>query len=240
MTIYLDRLRNLLTNQYTNSWTIGDTVRTPWIGNKRIDAPVEITLKEITWYEEEYKGFQIVIVGRKCDRKTPLDHNGDPFPNTGLVIQDHMIGSYKDQQEVVTTYGYAWEITENPAPAIHWYDEGAVASGIGRADNDQKKTIKTVKKKLDLISAVRDVRQDLIDMANTRFPHTTGQRSDYLPYNILVGDQVFIQAHGRLRKGIVVATTGSRFVVGYMTPSNSTDLKYKILPLTQILKEKVA
>lgn len=240
MTIYVDRLKNLFaTNEYY-SWTIGGKIRTPWIGNKRVDAPVEITMKEITYHEEEYKGFQIVIVGRKCDRRTMLDQNGNRFSNDGSVIQDQDIGGYEDAVEVTTTYGYAYEITENPKQKVEWLDDDVVVSGIGRADNDINKTIKITKKKLDLISLVRDVRQDLISLSSVRFPHTTGSRSDYVPYNALIGDQVFIQAHGRLRKGIVVATTGSRFVVGYMTPSNSKDLKYKILPLMQLMKEKVA
>lgn len=239
MTIYVDRLKDLFAGNQYHSWTVGSKIRTPWIGNKRIDAPVEITLREITYHEEEYKGFQIVIIGRKCDRRTMLDKQGNRFPNT-VTIDEHEIGGYEDTTEITTTYGYAYEITDDPKSKIEWLSDSAVCEGIGRADNDINKTIKTVKKKLDLISKVKAVREDLIALSSHRFRNTAGTRSDYIPYNVLVGDQLWVQAHGRLRKGIIVATTGSRFVIGYMTPSNSTDLKYKIVPQHYLWKEHVA
>jgi hypothetical protein len=240
MTIYLDRIKDAFEVNNYSAWTLGSRIRTPWIGNKRHDAPIEITLQEITYHEEEYKGFQIVIVGRKCERKIPLDHNGNPFVNHGITIDDSMIGSYCDPQEVITYYGYAWEITDDPKPKIEWTSDGAVCAGIGRNDGNISKTLKVVQKKLDLLRAVADVRTELIALSPVRFPLATGSRADYIPYNAVIGDQLYVQAHGRLRKGIIVATTGSRFVVGYMTPSNSTDLKYKIVPLNQLMKEKVA
>jgi hypothetical protein len=43
-----------------------------------------------------------------------------------------------------------------------------------------------------------------------------------------------------LRKGIVVDTTGSRFIVADVTPSNHIDLKYKTLPLSRLYKKENA
>jgi hypothetical protein len=82
----------------------------------------------------------------------------------------------------------------------------------------------------DLVSAISNLRDELISIADERVSsyHTKN------PYNINVGDQVFIQAHGRLRKGKIVSTTGSRFIVGYLTPSNHSDLKYKTLRLDNL------
>ena len=75
-------------------------------------------------------------------------------------------------------------------------------------------------------------------MANERMPQSLNMGA-YTPYNAVIGDQVFIQGHGRLRKGLIVETTGSRFVVAYVTPSNHHDLKYKTLPLSRLyIKEK--
>ena len=61
------------------------------------------------------------------------------------------------------------------------------------------------------------------------------QRSELQePYNLFVGDSVWFMAFGRVRNGIIVDTTGSRFVVGYVTPSNRSELKYKILSMSQM------
>ena len=53
-------------------------------------------------------------------------------------------------------------------------------------------------------------------------------------YNALIGDVVAISAFGRTRLGKVVKLVGSRFVVAYMTPSNSQDVHYKTLPLNHL------
>jgi hypothetical protein len=53
-------------------------------------------------------------------------------------------------------------------------------------------------------------------------------------YNALIGDVVALRAFGRVRLGKIVKLTGSRFVVAYMTPSNSQDVHYKTLPLNYI------
>ena len=90
--------------------------------------------------------------------------------------------------------------------------------------------IKKCQKKLDLLSQIVNVKDELISIADERI----GSYDAKNPYNINVGDQVFIQAHGRLRKGKIVSTTGSRFNVGYLTPSNNIDLKYKTLRLDSL------
>ena len=79
-------------------------------------------------------------------------------------------------------------------------------------------------------------RYQLISIANERMAYFSNM-SDFTPYNAVVNDQVFIQGHGRLRKGVVVETTGSRFIVAYVTPSNHNDLKYKTLPLSRLYRK---
>jgi hypothetical protein len=78
------------------------------------------------------------------------------------------------------------------------------------------------------------VRQRLIEISTIQFKKGSTDIREFIPYNAHIGDEVFIQAHGRLRKGIIVETTGSRFVVGYVTPSNHRELKYKTLALPDI------
>ena len=58
------------------------------------------------------------------------------------------------------------------------------------------------------------------------------------PYNVIVGDFVYIPAFGKLRKGKVIKTSGSKFVVGYVTPSNHKQVKYKTLPLQGLFIKK--
>jgi hypothetical protein len=93
------------------------------------------------------------------------------------------------------------------------------------------------RKKLDIEDKLVQVLPTLISIAPIRWNGGFTHNSEFTPYNAVVGDQVFIQAHGRLRKGIIVETTGRRFIVGYVTPSNHYDLKTKTLSLSEMCKE---
>ena len=93
-----------------------------------------------------------------------------------------------------------------------------------------EKTTKLATKKLEVYNLLLDSLGDLIPLAGV-WANRTQLES---PYNISVGDIVWIQAFGRPRQGKVIATTGSRFVVGYVTPSNQYELKYKVVPISQM------
>ena len=93
--------------------------------------------------------------------------------------------------------------------------------------------MRSAKKKLDLRAKVDAVKDDLIATSNDRMVRNSGVN----PYNAQIGDQPFIQAFGRLRRGKIVDTVGSRFIVAYCTPSNTDELKYKALPLSQLWVE---
>jgi hypothetical protein len=155
-----------------------------------------------------------------------LDLNGNTSDN---YLADNQISGYANDVKSFTYYeGMAYEIggQGDSQQNLNWLGELALLYMYG-GDTNQNKVIKKCQKKLDLLSQIKDVRDELISIANERI----GSYETKNPYNTNVGDQVFIQAHGRLRKGKIVSTTGSRFNVGYLTPSNHNDLKYKTLRL---------
>jgi hypothetical protein len=137
----------------------------------------------------------------------------------------------KDVKSFVYYESIAYEIggVGDLKQELNWLGEVATLYMYG-GDTDPNKVIKKCQKKLDLLSQIMSVRDELISISNER----AGSYDTKNPYNINVGDQVFIQAHGRLRKGKIVSTTGSRFIVGYLTPSNHNDLKYKTLRLDSL------
>ena len=80
-------------------------------------------------------------------------------------------------------------------------------------------------KKIDILADVKSAQTEINLINNDRVYGSDVET----PYNVLVGDHVFVQAFGRLRNGVVVKTTGGKFIVGYSTPSNQKELKYKTL-----------
>jgi hypothetical protein len=207
-----------------------------WLRTKRFDHVIEIKQLPNTYQEIEYKGHSIIVQGIHnvwCDIS---DVNGNPFTDTHF--QASQIKSRGDLQFSTILLAWAWRIdgqhTDKP---LNWNSEFAVICGSHSSDKIEK-TIKLAKKRIDLEAKIVAVSDQLIAMANERMDYRSNM-SDYTPYNAVVNDQVFIQGHGRLRKGLIVETTGSRFIVAYVTPSNHNDLKYKTLPLSRLyIKEK--
>lgn len=109
---------------------------------------------------------------------------------------------------------------------LAWLSQGAVTQGF--ADNDFDKSLAKAKKKIDTLSLMYSIKDELIALS-----HIYQSSSDQV-FNARVGDVVGIRAFGRKRLGKVVKTQGSRFVVAYMTPSNSLDIHFKVVPLAQI------
>ena len=97
---------------------------------------------------------------------------------------------------------------------------------------------KKINKKLNVLSKVADNLDELIGLC--REPVSRFAKNAYeVPYNVSVGDHVFIPAFGYWRKGKILATSGAKFIVGYVTPSNTFDLKYKSVCLADLRIEKV-
>ena len=227
---YLERLKTKF-NSREGYWCVGDTSNLIWRPHtrSRFDVLTQNKLVDITFDEQTYKGFQLIIIGFNYEFRTVLDLNGN---TTDSYLADDQIGGYmNDVRSFVYYESIAYEIggVGDSRQNLNWLGELASLYMYG-GDIDQNKVIKKCQKKLDLLSQIVNVKDELISIADERI----GSYDAKNPYNINVGDQVFIQAHGRLRKGKIVSTTGSRFIVGYLTPSNHDDLKYKTLRLDSL------
>jgi hypothetical protein len=224
---YLERLKTKF-NTKDAYWSVGETSTSIWQPHTRnkFDLLTEHKLIDITFDEQIYKGFQLIIIGFNYEFRTVLDLNGN---TTDSYLADDQIGGYQnDVRSFVHYEGIAYEIggVGDTKQTLNWLGDVATLYLYG-GDTDPNKVIKKCQKKLDLLSQIVNVKDELISITDERI----GSYDTKNPYNINVGDQVFIQAHGRLRKGKIVSTTGSRFIVAYLTPSNHNDLKYKTLRL---------
>ena len=232
MSFYLDRVKECM-NQPDNRYDqIGSSNITRWYNSSILQTVCKVTLREITFTEETYKGYQIIVIGWHRDLQTIYDLNG------GLVIshtniQEDQISRYGDPERRSSYSAYAWKIGATESVAnLKWIGQLTTLNGICSSSKEQT-TMRSAKKKLDLRAKVDAVKDDLIATSNDRMVRNSGVN----PYNAQIGDQPFIQAFGRLRRGKIVDTVGSRFIVAYCTPSNTDELKYKALPLSQLWVE---
>ena len=227
---YLERLKTKF-NCESAYWSVGETDNSIWQPHTRnkFDVLTNYKLIDITFDEQTYKGFQLIIIGFNYEFKSVLDLYGN---TTDKYLADTEIGGYaNDVRSFVYYESIAYEIggVGDTKQTLNWLGDVATLYMYG-GDTDPNKVIKKCQKKLDLLSQIVNVRDELISIADERI----GYYDTKNPYNINVGDQVFIQAHGRMRKGKIVSTTGSRFIVGYLTPSNHNELKYKTLRLDRL------
>lgn len=231
---YLERLLTKFTGKNAY-YRVGQKCLAIWQAHtrNRYDLLTQEKLVDMTFDEQTYKGFQLIIVGFHYECRTVLDLNGN---TSEFYLADDQIGGYKNDVHRFSYYqSMAYEIggVFDNMQSLDWLGQGATLYMYG-GSSDPIKTTKKCQKKLDLLAQIKDVKDELISIVDERATSYDTQN----PYNINVGDQVFIQAHGRLRKGKVVSTTGSRFNVGYLTPSNLTDLKYKTLRLDNLWIQK--
>ena len=233
MSYLLDRFVALQDKYYNNYQ--GSTHISNWIRSKKFPYMIEIKQLPNTYQEIEYEGHSIIIQGVNHQWCDIFDVNGNHFPS---VPEKSEIATRSELNFDTIFIAWAWRIGGvNSDKPLNWNSENAVICGSHSSDKIEK-TIKLAKKRIDLEAKIIAVQDQLIAMATEQMPFSMNM-SDYTPYNAVLNDQVFIQGHGRLRKGIIVETTGSRFVVAYVTPSNHHDLKYKTLPLSRLyIKEK--
>jgi hypothetical protein len=233
MSYFLDRFVAIQDKYYKNYQ--GSTHHSTWIRNKRFEKMIEIKQLPNTYQEIEYKGHSIIVQGIHHQWCDIFDVGGNQFT---LVPPASEIATRGELQFMTTYHAWAWRINGVGADKpLNWNSEHAVICGSHSTDKIEK-TIKLAKKRIDLEAKIVAVRDQLIAMANERMTYASNM-SDFTPYNAVIGDQVFIQGHGRLRKGIIVDTTGSRFIVAYVTPSNNDDLKYKTLPLSRLYQKEI-
>ena len=233
MSYFLERFIAIQDRYYNNYQ--GSTHISNWIRNKKVDHMVELKQLPNTYQEIEYKGHSIIVQGIHYQWCDIFDVNGNHFSSVPPTSE---IASRGDLQFHTLFLAWAWRIDGvGVAEPLKWNSEHAVICGSHSADKIEK-TIKLAKKRIDLEAKIVAVQDQLIAMADERMAYSMDM-SKYTPYNAVINDQVFIQGHGRLRKGLIVDTTGSRFIVAYVTPSNHHDLKYKTLPLSRLyIKEK--
>jgi hypothetical protein len=117
---------------------------------------------------------------------------------------------------------------------LNWIAQGCVSTGYNATTLEQ--AIKKSRKKIDLLALLYAEKSELQALSCT---YTKGiNRSEEPVYNARVGDVVRIQGFGRARLGKIVKTTGNRFIVAYMTPSNAHDVHYKTLPLDRLYEKE--
>ena len=233
MSYFLDRFVAIQDKYYTNYQ--GSKHYSTWLRTKRFENMIELQQMPNTYQEIEYKGHSIIVQGIHYEWCDIFDVNGKPFTHTPKPTE---IGSRGELQFNTVFLAWAWrEGCTNSDKPLNWNSENAVICGSHSSDKIEK-TIKLAKKRIDLEAKIIAVQDELIAMSSERMTYSPNM-SDFTPYNAVIGDQVFIQGHGRLRKGIIVETTGSRFIVAYVTPSNHDDLKYKTLPLSRVYQKEI-
>lgn len=228
--LYASRLRKLY--EESRYYKTGEYGYWRYCGNLRFAYIVETEYLGLDIYEEEYKGHQIVIVNSKHRYREITNSKGEKFPSMDNANQ-HLIAHRGEWEDASYFVAYAWDIEKDLAQNISYTTQYAVVKGIGES-KVLAKTLKVARQKIDIVASIKAVQPKLALIADQRLFVPRDEREKYIPFNVLVGDEVFIQAYGRKRKGVVVGTTGSRFIVGYVTPSNHSDLRYKILPQSSI------
>jgi len=229
--VYAKRLRDYYSKDYLQS--MGDNQDYIWNGRKRLDGYAQIKTTHFSIQEEEYKGHQIVVIGYHKEfqyylSRGTLEHV-DKYEELGTAILETQVHKFSNY----IAFGYRIGDTSSAIDSLNWSFQFAVIKGTFETDSFDA-TMKKAKKRIDLQAKIVAVSDELIRIADERIVCSSTAMQDYSVYNALVGDHVFIQAHGRLRKGIVVDTTGSRFIVGYVTPSNHNELKFKTLRLSNL------
>lgn len=137
-----------------------------------------------------------------------------------------------NNQTRVTFNNYVWEVggVFDHLVNLGWISQGCVSTGYSATSYEQ--AIKKMRRKVDLLSLVYSEKSELQALSQTWI-----RRLEEPVYNALIGDVVAIRAFGRTRLGKIVKLVGNKFVVAYMTPSNSHDVHYKTLPLSHLYKK---
>jgi len=226
MSKYLDRL----IPTWEKSWYGQEHLtHSTWVGNKRKDTIHRTKNLPATFYEEEYKNFALIIVGIPMEVTQLLDQSGNP--TNSYVTADQFLDGEKYIQD--RFIAFAWRIGGygDDKEELTWITQFADIQGTCQSASFDK-TLKMARKQLDVYDLCYQVHDRLKELAGVLF------FNEQPVINVLKGEEVFVQAHGRLRKGIVVGTTGSRFVISYVTPSNLVEIKTKTVRLNQIRKGK--
>ena len=223
---YLTRFKNCLIN--SNYDKIDQPTQTRWLRHKQQASLLMVNLYEISYKEIEYKGYQIIVAGWHYEYQHIYDKNNE-LVTSYYPIKDTEIGRLGEKQTAVyySAFGYEIGTDHDQVSNLNWLGQFAVFAGVFTATTEDK-PFKTAQKRIDVLAKIKENIETLIEISNERlFDSNT-------PYNAVVGDQVFFRAFGRYRKGLIIGTTGSRFIVGYVTPSNTRELKYKTISIADM------
>ena len=231
--IYLSRLREW-SDDWNNTHFPNKVRTTRWqIYSLKPQSLIQVEDIGSDWFEQTIGGFQLVIHEMKLRWRSVNDLNGVPLQVSHA--EDSEIGGYGTWNDYVCYSATAYRIGTDYDRIVGLSYGSQFSTFFGSCVSTSKdKTIKLATKKLEIYNLLLDSLGDLIPMCGAW--EARSNLDD--PYNVSVGDIVWVQAFGRLRQGKVIATTGSRFVVGYVTPSNQYELKYKIVPLSQLKVKK--
>lgn len=216
-----------------SNWTRQTTQDTNWLGRKYSADLIRLTMTHGTIEEMEYNGHQILVIGYHWQYQYYIDQHGvrvKDIAEIGNPTSNPVLESTIYETSNYYAMGYRHSDAHHD---LEWQSQNSLFSMV-YVSTSSKSTFKKAMKRIDLENKILAVRDELIAIANTKWNSGFTNCNDnvFAPYNARVGDKVFVQAHGRLRQGIIVDTTGSRFVVGYVTPSNHYDMKCKTLPLS--------
>ena len=229
---YLTRLKNFYENSANNNQIRqGQIWNSGYLNGKPLHYTSEMRMTEISYTEEEHKGHQIII-RKEVVQYAFLLKNGERGNFWGDEICD-LITERSEWQTETTYRAYAWKIRDldvEPAILNNLWDSRHCLFVNNYTTKSLKQTTTKAKKRVDIEAGLFERKSILNELSENR----TYRSNTTAPYNLKVNDWVWIQAHGRLRNGIIVGTEGRRFIVGYTTPSNLETLKYKVLNLSQI------
>ena len=211
----------------TNSITLNESL-------EATQSPVASVPNE-SFYLERFKN-AVNTTWIRNGRVVDTDFHCEIYKGFAIVIWEQQRQLLNNQTKSSFS-NYIWEVGGlfDKLANLSWIAQGCVSTGYNARTLEQ--AIKKSKKKIDLLAVLYREKQELQALS-----HTYGRRithdEDSL-YNARIGDVVALRAFGRSRLGKVVALTGNRFVVGYMTPSNPNDVHYKTVTLEHLFpKEK--
>jgi hypothetical protein len=225
MSKYLDRFIPAWEKSF--SGTDGYENVSTWVDNKNTGFQhISKNLKSV-FTEEEYKGFALIIVERPQEITKLIDDKGEPARRY-LQREQFTEG---EKYTISRFFAFAWRIGGfgDDHTELQWVSSLADLQGVCQSTSFDK-TLKLARKQLDVYDRCYQVHDRLKEIADLRL----GNEDPVI--NVLKDEEVYVSAHGRWRKGIVVATTGSRFIVSYVTPSNLIEIKTKTVHLRGIRK----
>lgn len=221
-----------------SNWILQRSQDTNWLGRKYTEDLLRLTMTHGTIEEMEYEGHQILVIGYHWEYQFYLDNQGVRIASVAELGNNLNATLEPTIYETSNYYAMGYRHSDSHSD-LEWNGQNSLFSMV-YVSTSAKSTFKKAMKRIDLENKLLAVRDELIAIADSRWNggFTNYNDNQFAPYNARIGDKVFVQAHGRLRRGVIVDTSGSKFVVGYVTPSNHREMKYKTLPLSLMYTTK--